>query len=396
MNHIWRRLLKRNVRGDKDVSEAVRSIFDGRSYLEANHDVRKAGMEPLSHYLRYGIAEGRKAPSGFNKGLLNLAYCGDASAKALRERQLKSMALSRSTDLELDETATRDNLGEAFPLPVGELIVAGIVLYNNDAEEIRRLLRSIRRSKGIDGVRVTVVAINNGEPLDPELQQVLGEFGVDMLANFDGNLGSSAGHTRLMRRAFEELRAVAYMTLNPDGFFHPHAMERMVRMAHRHQWGAAIEAAQLPNENGKYFNPDTFDTEWAVTACAFFPRRIWEKVGGFDPNIFLYCDDVDYGWEIRRAGFKVKYCPWAYYFHDYASRTAASEFFRKNRLEAGRYLGHKWGNLAFRQMCETQLIELGFYGGIEEMPEIDNISPLAHSTEVANFRNEFYFAERRW
>ncbi|KQW51006.1 hypothetical protein ASD02_32240 [Ensifer sp. Root1252] len=353
-------------------------------------------MDPLFHYLRHGIAEGRKAPDGFNKGILDLVYRGDASAKTVRELQLKSLATSRSPDVELDETATRDNLGEGFPLPVGEVIVAGIVLYNNDAEEIRRLLRSIRRSKNIDGVGVSLIAINNGEPLESQLQAVLNEYSVDMLENLDGNIGSSAGHSRLMRRAFEGLGAVAYMTLNPDGFFHPRALERMVRMAHRHQWGAAIEAAQLPNENGKYFNPDTFDTEWAVTACALFPRRIWEKVGGFDPNIFLYCDDVDYGWEIRRAGFKVKYCPWAYYFHDYASRTAVSEFFRKNRLEAGRYLGHKWGNPAFRHMCETQLVELGFYGGLEEMPKIDDINPLPHSTDVANFRNEFYFAERRW
>jgi len=167
-------------------------------------------------------------------------------------------------------------------------------------------------------------------------------------------------------------------------------------MAHRHQWNAAIEAAQLPNENGKYFNPDTFDTEWAVTACAMFTRRIWEKIGGFDPNIFLYCDDVDYGWEIRRAGFTVKYCPWAYYFHDYASRTAVSEFFRKNRLEAGRYLGHKWGNPEFRRMCEAQLIKLGFYETVADMPSIDHVKPLPHSTEAANFKNEFHFAQKRW
>lgn len=401
MKNLWKRLTKQNNRSKggspaAEVGSAIRAAFDQEAYLKANPDVRAAGMNAFHHYMKYGMSEGRRTPKGFSKQVLELARNGNSEAKSFRSHQLSSARPSSMADIELDEAAIADNMGTNYPLPLGTTIAMGIVLYNNEVEEIRRLLRSIGRSKGLDGVKLITTVINNGAPLEDEMLEMLNGFQVNILENPDGNIGSSAGHTRLMKHAFVDLDAVAYMTLNPDGFFHPRALERMIRMAHRHQWTSAIEAAQLPNENGKYFNPDNFDTEWAVTACAMFTRKIWEKIGGFDPNIFLYCDDVDYGWEIRRAGFTVKYCPWAYYFHDYASRTAVSEFFRQNRLEAGRYLGHKWRNPEFREMCEEQLIKAGFYDAKEAMPKIDHLKPLPDKTDVANFKNEFHFAQKRW
>ncbi|MBB4105977.1 glycosyltransferase family 2 protein [Allorhizobium borbori] len=402
MTNLWKKLINYNKTQPKNGSTTisanspVRTAFDNEEYLKANADVRAAGMNAFHHYFTYGISEGRRAPKGFHKRVLDLARAGDSDAISFRRHQLSVAGPGGMADIELDEVMIADNMGTKFPLPVGTTITMGIVLFNNELDEIKRLLRSIARSKGLDGVTLVTTVINNGAPLEDEMIEMIESFGVKILENPDGNIGSSAGHTRLMKHAFTDLDAVAYMTLNPDGFFHPQALERMVRMAHRHEWTAAIEAAQLPNENGKYFNPDTFDTEWAVTACAMFTRKIWEKVGGFDPNIFLYCDDVDYGWEIRRAGFTVKYCPWAYYFHDYASRTAVSAFFRQNRLEAGRYLGHKWRNPKFREMCEEQLIKFGFYEAVEAMPPIDHIAPLPNGTEVANFKNDFHFAQKRW
>ncbi len=37
-----------------------RQIFDAKYYLAANPDVRAAGIDPLRHYLEYGLKEGRK------------------------------------------------------------------------------------------------------------------------------------------------------------------------------------------------------------------------------------------------------------------------------------------------------------------------------------------------
>lgn len=373
----------------------IAMIFDKSAYLATNPDVKAAGMEPLQHYLDHGISEGRSPPPGFNSEILRLHKMEDPGAIKIRAAQLHALPKGLGT-ITLDNDVLKENLGVDYPLPVGEIIAAGIVLYNNEVDEIRRLIGSIQRSRGIEQVTVRVIVINNGVELPPDMEELLAVNNVFILENKDGNLGSSAGHTRLMNYAFNEMGCIAYMTLNPDGFFHPRALERMLRMANRHGWTAAIEAAQLPNENSKYFDPHTFDTEWAVTACALFPRKVWEKAGTFDLNIFLYCDDVDYGWVIRRAGFSVKYCPYAYYFHDYASRTAVSSFFRQNSLEAGRYLAHKWGNPRFRKRCEDRLLEGGFYCSVEDMPKIDHLPTLSSHLDAANFDNEFLFAQSRW
>jgi hypothetical protein len=52
-------------------------LFDPAFYLERNPDVRRAGMDPLRHYLRYGAAEGRKPHPLFQPDYY-LARCRDA------------------------------------------------------------------------------------------------------------------------------------------------------------------------------------------------------------------------------------------------------------------------------------------------------------------------------
>ena len=39
----------------------MRNLFDGQFYLRANPDVAAARMDPLEHYLMFGIYEGRVA-----------------------------------------------------------------------------------------------------------------------------------------------------------------------------------------------------------------------------------------------------------------------------------------------------------------------------------------------
>lgn len=50
---------------DRRLIEAS-GLFDPSAYLAANPDVASAGLDPLSHYLQYGGAEGRAAGPQFN------------------------------------------------------------------------------------------------------------------------------------------------------------------------------------------------------------------------------------------------------------------------------------------------------------------------------------------
>src|ERR1700688_1212024 len=111
-----------------------------------------------------------------------------------------------------------------------------------------------------------------------------------------------------MREAFAD-GAEFYLALNPDGKLHPDALVEMIAVARRNQGRALIEAAQFPEELPKSFDALTFDTPWASGCCLLVPARIFDSIGGFDENIFLYFEDVDLSWRARAAGYAVKHAP---------------------------------------------------------------------------------------
>ncbi len=51
------------------------------------------------------------------------------------------------------------------------------------------------------------------------------------------------------------------------------------------------------------------------TAAALIRRKIFEDLGGLDPNLAIFRDDIDLGWRLWLAGFTVKTAPNAVAFH---------------------------------------------------------------------------------
>ena len=81
------------------------------------------------------------------------------------------------------------------------------------------------------------------------------------------------------------------------------------------------------------------------------PRATFESVGGFDSStFFMYCDDVDYSWRTRLAGFRVVYAPAARVMHD--KRLDATGAYQPGEAEvyfsaeAAIMIAHKYSNPA--------------------------------------------------
>lgn len=135
--------------------------------------------------------------------------------------------------------------------------------------------------------------------------------GVLSVTSFGENLGSAAGHNRLAAETECDLLVI----LNPDGQMAPDCVSALRRSLA--PGVGIVEARQVPLEHPKTFTRGTGETSWASTACAMTPRTAFEEVDGFDSaTFFLYCDDVDYSWRLRLAGYRVLYQPAAAIFHD--------------------------------------------------------------------------------
>ena len=144
--------------------------------------------------------------------------------------------------------------------------------------------------------------------------------GIDQIVYdfFGENLGSAGGHNRLLNGFDQDF----VLFLNPDTFASPHLIGELL-LPHRDSRVGISEARQLPLEHPKDFERISGDTSWASTAGALVRREVFEAIGTFDPtSFFLYCDDVDFSWRTRLAGFRVVYHPAARIFHDKRLTTA--------------------------------------------------------------------------
>ena len=53
----------------------------------------------------------------------------------------------------------------------------------------------------------------------------------------------------------------------------------------------------------------------ACGGAAAYRRRAWEEAGGFDEDLFMYCEDVDLDWRLWLLGWKVVFAPQARVYH---------------------------------------------------------------------------------
>ncbi len=53
----------------------------------------------------------------------------------------------------------------------------------------------------------------------------------------------------------------------------------------------------------------TGEVDWISGSCILFRRSAYDEVRGFDERYFMYAEDVDLCWRLRRAGWRVAYEP---------------------------------------------------------------------------------------
>jgi GT2 family glycosyltransferase len=227
------------------------------------------------------------------------------------------------------------------------------VLFNSEVEHLDRSVSALARAAEL-AIRQGACSRVGLQYGDCSQQRCIPERAVqDMQKQYEGvltirycffaeNLGSARGHNQLAKSNEYEFILIQ----NPDVVVSPRLLENLLSAIGSEGVGM-VEAKQLPIEHPKEYNEKTGDTSWASTACAMTPASLFAELGGFDADsFFLYCDDVDFSWRVRQAGFRVVHQPSGVVFHDKRigidGAWQPSDAERYYSAEASLFLTHKW------------------------------------------------------
>lgn len=281
-------------------------------------------------------------------------------------------------------------------------LAIGLVLYRNSENQLNQFFKSLELALEDEICAELHIIDNSGQASEDQITSLLGaQLRKRIRFKFHesrGNVGFAKAHNILMASGFRH-GVDAYLCVNPDGFFHPHAFSSLNQHFGLNGDNNLYEMRQLPVEHPKPYNPMTLETEWCSGAALLVPHKIFKAIGGFDEHIFMYCEDVDFSWRARLAGFKCMIMPDSYFYHDTSGRKPSPSR-DKELFTAARYLAWKWKSSSFMSFVTKIMLERGavkdprFLTALEKFAQID--AQQQEIEQIVEFRRLFHFSEARW
>lgn len=166
-----------------------------------------------------------------------------------------------------------------------------------------------------------------------------------LFANFHieskDNLGFGCGHNN----NFQYCKSAFILVTNVDLTYEHDSILKLVDFAKNDESiTVSWEMRQKPFEHPKIYNPITLETSWSSSACVLLRKSALDKVGGYEPKIFMYGEDVELSWRLRANGYKLKYYPKAVCWH---------HTYEESKFKKMQFLGSTLANLYLRARFGT-------------------------------------------
>ena len=277
------------------------------------------------------------------------------------------------------------------------LDLAVVIVTWNSADVVGEALQSLLDDLERSGLRSEVWLVDSASS-DNTVGIVRERFAAVRLVACERNIGFGAGNNLALRTlgfaadATEtELPAAVYL-LNPDTITHPGASRRLydtlmacadvgvvgARLTYgdggfqhsafrfpglRQIWteffptpGRLIEGefnGRYPR--ARYDAAHPFEVDFTLGATMMLKREVIEQTRGFNPDYFLYCEEIDWAWRIRRAGWRILCVPEAQVTHLGGSSTGQARPRSLMDLWKSRLLLYdtyypRWKRVAARQL----------------------------------------------
>ena len=233
-----------------------------------------------------------------------------------------------------------------------EPLVSIIILNYNAGDLLVRCIDSIKKSRYSN---YEIILVDNASD-DTSLAQCKEKYPKITYIQNNKNLGYSAGNNIGVEHAKGDYIAI----LNPDtkvepnwlaelmlgyktfgdGLYQPKLLSiddksrintagNMVQI-----FGFGYSRGKGEKDTGQYDGSQKIG--FASGACLFTSKTVFHKVGGFEPFLFAYNEDMDLGWKAAKMGINSYFIPSAIVYHaeSYSHKWSQRKFFllERNRL----------------------------------------------------------------
>lgn len=242
--------------------------------------------------------------------------------------------------------------------------ITAVVVTFNRLELLKQGIECLRKQQKLTGI----IVVNNGST-DGTREWLDAQPG--LLVVHQDNVGGSGGFYTGIERAYSE-GADWIWCMDDDVFPHPDCLDRLLPYTDRPEVGILsprrlLEGKVFTHEfrHFNFTNPvgslhgrklakqqvnQATEIVGADFEGPFISRRVVEKIGLPNRELFIFCDDTDYCLRAHLAGFKLFYIPEALmdkhkFFSDdtWTSRNRKKKWKRYYQVRNEAYLNHHYG-----------------------------------------------------
>ena len=221
-----------------------------------------------------------------------------------------------------------------------------IILNYNGKKDTLECLDSLKK---IDYQYNEIVLVENGSSDDSE-NAIKKEFPYVKLIKIKNNAGFTGGNNIGIRSVLKQ-KADYILLLNNDTIVDKRFLSEMMKVAESDEKigivcpkvyfysrpkilqyaglrfdisrGKSVLKGYDEEDIGQF--DDIMEMDFCGGTCMLVRREVFEKVGLFDEDYFTYFEDNDLGFRVKKAGYKIMFCPGAKIWHKVSASSGGQE-----------------------------------------------------------------------
>lgn len=318
--------------------------------------------------------------------------------------------------------------------------VAVIIVTWNVAELIEQALSSLLADLRTSGLTWRVLVVDSASS-DATLERLRGmaEHGIELIASPE-NLGFARANNLALRHLgfgmspaqnAAELPQAVYL-LNPDTITQAGATKALYQAlmsvpelgvvgaqlrfgdgSFQHGAFAFPDLRQLWAEffptpgrwlegrfNGRYprqayASPQPFEVDFTLGATMMLRREVIQQTGMFDEQFFMYCEEVDWAWRIRKAGWRIWCVPSALVVHLGGQSTSKARARSTLNLWESRLKLFRKHYSAWRWWLARWMIQVGMWRKMRALAQDSAYTPEERHALRQSYQTIIHLARQR-